>query len=41
MKEVKAVIRPFKATEVIDALAEIEDLPGCTVKAPRGPSPDR
>jgi nitrogen regulatory protein P-II 1 len=36
MKEVKAIIKPFKATQVINALAEIEDLPGCTVSQVRG-----
>lgn len=36
MKEVKAIIKPFKATQVINALAEIEDLPGCTVSQVHG-----
>lgn len=36
MKEIKAVIKPFKATEVIDALAEIEGLPGCTISTVQG-----
>ena len=36
MKQIKAIIKPFKATEVIDALAEIEGLPGCTVSRVQG-----
>lgn len=36
MKEVKAIIKPFKATEVVDALARIDDLPGCTVSRVQG-----
>ncbi len=31
MKEIKAIIRPFKLSEVIDELSEIEGLPGVTV----------
>ena len=36
MKQVKAIIKPFKATEVVNALAEIKDLPGCTVSPVQG-----
>jgi nitrogen regulatory protein P-II 1 len=31
MKEIKAIIRPFKLTDVLTALQEIEGLPGITV----------
>ncbi len=31
MKEIKAIIQPFRLDHVIDALREIEDLPGITV----------
>jgi len=36
MKEVKAIIRPFKLLDVIEALERIEDLPGVTVSEIRG-----
>jgi nitrogen regulatory protein P-II 1 len=36
MKEIKAIIRPFKMPEVIDALRGIEDLPGLTISEIRG-----
>ncbi len=31
MKEIKAIIQPFKVAEVVDALWETEGLPGVTV----------
>ena len=36
MKEIKAVIRPFKVHEVIAKLHEIENLPGLTVSEVKG-----
>lgn len=33
MKEIKAVIKPFKLQQVIDALRNIEGLPGITISA--------
>ncbi|MEN6423686.1 MAG: P-II family nitrogen regulator, partial [Smithella sp.] len=36
MKEIKAIIRPFKLLEVCEALKEIEGLPGVTVSQIRG-----
>lgn len=36
MKEVKAIIKPFKLSHVLNALAQIEGLPGCTVSEVRG-----
>jgi nitrogen regulatory protein P-II 1 len=36
MKEIKAIIQPFKVTEVVDALREMEGLPGLTVSDVRG-----
>lgn len=33
MKEIKAIIQPFMLTKVVDALREIEGLPGMTVDA--------
>ena len=36
MKEIKAIIRPFKMAEVIDALHGIEDLPGLMISEIRG-----
>ena len=36
MKEIKAIIRPFKLLEVSEALKEIEGLPGVTVSEIRG-----
>ncbi len=36
MKEVKAIIRPFKLLEVSEALKEIKGLPGVTVSEIRG-----
>lgn len=35
MKEIKAVFRPFKLTDVLTELAEIEGLPGVTVSEVR------
>jgi len=31
MKEIKAIVQPFMATRVIDALRQFDDLPGVTV----------
>ena len=31
MKEIKAIVQPYVATRVIDALREVDDLPGVTV----------
>lgn len=36
MKEIKAIIRPFKLLEVSEALKEIEGLPGVTISEIRG-----
>lgn len=36
MKEVKAIIQPFMLNKVVDALMQIEDLPGVTVSEVRG-----
>lgn len=36
MKEIKAIIRPFKLLNVIDALQKIEGLPGVTVSEIKG-----
>jgi nitrogen regulatory protein P-II 1 len=36
MKEIKAIIRPFKMPEVIDALYGIDGLPGVTISEIRG-----
>lgn len=36
MKEIKAIIRPFKLLEVIDELTRIEGLPGITVSEIKG-----
>ncbi|MDT3740210.1 MAG: P-II family nitrogen regulator [Candidatus Kapabacteria bacterium] len=36
MKEIKAIIRPFKLLEVIDELTKIEGLPGVTVSEIKG-----
>ncbi len=36
MKEIKAIIQPFLLSKVVDALKEIEDLPGVTVSVVRG-----
>jgi len=36
MKEIKAIIRPFKLLDVAEALKEIEGLPGVTVSEIRG-----
>ena len=35
MKEIKVIIQPFKVTEVVDALREMEGLPGVTVSEVR------
>ena len=36
MKEIKAIIQPFMLTKVIEALKEVEGLPGVTVSDVRG-----
>lgn len=36
MKEIKVIIQPFLLSRVVDALKEIEDLPGVTVSEVRG-----
>jgi nitrogen regulatory protein P-II 1 len=36
MKEVKAIIQPFRLSEVLRALQEIDDLPAVTVSAVHG-----
>lgn len=36
MKEIKAIIRPFKLLEVIEAMQEIENLPGVTISEIKG-----
>ncbi len=36
MKEIKAIIRPFKLLEVIEALQQIEALPGVTISDIKG-----
>ncbi|MFH0989622.1 MAG: P-II family nitrogen regulator [bacterium] len=36
MKEIKAILRPFKLLEVTEALQEIEGLPGVTVSEIKG-----
>jgi nitrogen regulatory protein P-II 1 len=36
MKEIKAIIQPFMLTKVVEALKEIEGLPGVTVSDVRG-----
>jgi len=36
MKEIKAIIRPFKLLEVTEALHEIQGLPGVTVSEIKG-----
>ena len=36
MKEIKAIIQPFRLSEVVDALKAIEGLPGVTVSEVRG-----
>ena len=36
MKEIKAIIQPFMAEKVIDALAAIQGLPGITVSEVKG-----
>jgi nitrogen regulatory protein P-II 1 len=36
MKEIKAIIRPFKLLEVTEELAKIEGLPGVTVSEIKG-----
>jgi len=36
MKEIKAIIRPFKLLDVSEALKEIEGLPGVTVSEIKG-----
>ncbi len=36
MKEIKAIIRPFKLLDVIDELQKIEGLPGVTVSEIKG-----
>ena len=41
MKEIKAIIQPFMLDAVLDALHEIEGLPGITISETRAISPDR
>jgi nitrogen regulatory protein P-II 1 len=36
MKEIKAIIQPFMLSKVVEALKEIEELPGVTVSDVRG-----
>ena len=36
MKEIKAIIQPFMLAKVINALKELEDLPGVTVSEVKG-----
>lgn len=36
MKEIKAIIRPFKLLDVIDELQKIEGLPGVTISEIKG-----
>ncbi|VAX15502.1 Nitrogen regulatory protein P-II [hydrothermal vent metagenome] len=36
MKEIKAIIRPFKLDDVISELHKIEDLPGLTISEIKG-----
>ncbi|MCZ2153225.1 MAG: P-II family nitrogen regulator [Bryobacterales bacterium] len=36
MKEIKAIIQPHVLSQVVDALKEIEELPGITVSSVRG-----
>jgi len=36
MKEIKAIIQPFMLSKVIDALKQIENLPGVTVSEVKG-----
>lgn len=36
MKEIKAVLRPEKVTPVVEALAELDNLPGVTLAPVRG-----
>ncbi len=36
MKEIKAIIRPFKLNEVISELSKIEGLPGVTISEIKG-----
>ena len=36
MKEIKAIIQPFMLSKVIDALKELEELPGVTVSEVTG-----
>ena len=41
MKEIKAIIQPFMVDPVLDALHEIEGLPGVTISEARAISPER
>ncbi len=36
MKEIKAIVRPFKVLHVVTALQKIENLPGATISDIRG-----
>jgi len=36
MKEIKAIIQPFRLSEVLHGLSEIDDLPAATVSAAQG-----
>ncbi len=41
MKEIKAIIRPFKLMEVVEELQKIDGLPGVTVSEIKGFGKDR
>lgn len=40
MKEIKAIIKPFRLEQVVRALREIPDLPGVTISVAHGLSAD-
>jgi nitrogen regulatory protein PII len=41
MKEIKAIIQPFRLQAVIDALHQIKDLPAVTISTAHGLSVER
>jgi nitrogen regulatory protein PII len=41
VKEVKAIIKPFRLEDVVDALCQIQDLPAVTISTAHGLSVDR
>ena len=41
MKEVKAIIKPFRLEDVVDALRQIQDLPAVTISTAHGLSVER